>query len=59
MKFVPVLAQLYVKKHEAKCSLLIARHFLLFCTLLTGNTCCLIENLRLCSSTKAGIVLKF
>jgi len=33
MKFLLVLAQLYVNKHEAKCNLLIAWQLLLFSTL--------------------------
>jgi len=56
MKFLFVLAQLganmlYVNKREAKCTLRIVRHLLLF--LFTT----LIENLILCSSAEAGIVL--
>jgi len=58
MKFLFVLAQLRAAvvreyKHEAKCTLRVVWHLLLFCLLL------LIENLRLCSSAEVGIVLKF
>jgi len=55
MKFLFVLGswelQLY-DKHEAKCILrIVGSHAVLFTTF--------IENLRLCSSAEAGIVLKF
>jgi len=41
------------EKHEAKCSLLMFVHYF-NCKYLFSN-----ENLRLCSSAEAGIVLKF
>jgi len=58
MKFLFVLAQLraiavYVNKREAKCTLLIVRHLLLFCNLFTTLT----DNLILCSSAEAGNIL--
>jgi len=65
MKFLLMFAQLettavHVNKHKAKCSLLIARHLLLFCA---PNELLIFilkwKNLGLCSSAEAGIVLKF
>jgi len=50
MKFLFVLVQLNMNKHEAKCTLQILWHWLLFCSLL------LIEILRLCSSAEARVV---
>jgi len=57
MKFLFVLAQLgtTVLRAEARSKMHFANcvHLLLFCSLL------LTQNLRLCSSAEAGIVLKF
>jgi len=49
--------QLYVNKREAKCSLLSKMQFANCAALVAVLFTTLIENLRLCSSAEAGIVL--